>query len=106
METGFRGEAQDTQAVVAAAFGDGLQFRFAVLCALAENDFFAYGDFSAGADESFPSVWGELAYEQDFDLRLQVFVARGVVNAGRLGVNSDATAEQSRGEDAGVVEND
>jgi len=35
-----------------------------------------------------------------------MFVSRGVVDAGRLGVAADAAAKEAGGEDAGVVEDD
>src|SRR5271155_3953040 len=106
VETGFRGEAQDAQAKFAAAFGYGFEFRLAILGALAENNFFAHRDFPAGAHQSFPCVWRELAHEQDLDGRFQVLVARRVMDSRRLGVNSHATAEQPCGQDASVVEDD
>ncbi len=102
VETRFRSEAQDAQAIIAAAFGDGFQFTFSIT----ENDFFAYGNFSAGAHESFPGVGCELADEQNFDDGLQVLVASWVVDAGRFGVNAHAAAEQACREDASVVEHD
>jgi hypothetical protein len=79
------------------AFGYGFEFSFAVASGFAENDFFAYGDFSAGAHKSFPGIWRELADEQDFDRRLQMSVAGRVVDARRLGVDSDTATKQASG---------
>src|SRR5271169_4219488 len=83
VKTVFGSKAQDPQAIFAAAFDDSFEFT------LAENNLLAHGDFSSWTDERFPCVWCELADEQDFNRRLQVFVARGAVDTGGFGVDSN-----------------
>ena len=96
----MRGEAQDAQTKFAAGFDVGFEFTFAKYDSLAD------GNFSAGADEGFPLVVRERANEKDFDGRLEEFVASWIIFTRRTCVQAGAAAEEARGQDSRVVDDD
>ena len=96
----FAVKSQHAQAILAARFHPRFQFAFA------EDDSLAYGNFSPGANQRLPCIGLQLTHQKNFDRRLQMLVARGTLLAGRLGVDSSATAEQTRRQDARVVDHD
>ena len=73
---------------------------------LAEEQAFAYADFAAGTNQTFPivGIGGELAGQQNFDASVENTSGRGIVRTERASADAFAAAIEPGCKDAGVIE--